>query len=150
MWTNRTIIEQALAELGMASYVYDIQPELMTSAHDVLRAMIAGWEPHDVSLGYEFASELAEESGIADENIELVYTMLACRLAPRLGKTISAETKSATIVGFNALLTRSASEPGQQQLPSTMPMGAGNRRTFAPAPDLSPIAVTTGKNLKIT
>ena len=31
-WTKRQIVEQALEELGLASYVFDMQPEQVESA----------------------------------------------------------------------------------------------------------------------
>ena len=40
-WTKRQIVEQALEELGLASYVFDMQPEQVESAKVIIERMEA-------------------------------------------------------------------------------------------------------------
>ena len=51
-WTKRQFVEQALEELGLASYEFDLQPEQMNSALIKLDAMIAAWASRGLKLNY--------------------------------------------------------------------------------------------------
>ena len=82
------------------------------------------------------------------------FRSLAVRLAPGLGKQVSAETKRSAAEGFDMLMA-AAAMPRQQQLPNTLPRGAGNRTVYSypgpffPGPCRDPLAVAQGGDLDI-
>lgn len=130
-WTRRQFVEQAFEEIGYASYVYDLEPEQLESAGRRLDAMVASWNGKGIRIGYPLPSspELADldtETGVPDYANEAIYLNLATRLAPTVGKMLSIETKANAKSLYNLLLQQ-ASRPLEQQLPNTMPAGAGNK-----------------------
>lgn len=115
----------------MASYVYDLQPEDLETGLRRLDAMMASWNAKGVRLGYPGTSQPAAASLNTDTNVpdaanESVITNLAVRLAPGYGKVPSADTKMIAKNTFDVLMQRSVF-PAPWQLPSTMPLGAGNK-----------------------
>ena len=130
-WTKRQFVEQAYEEIGYASYVFDLEPEQLESAMRRLDAMMMPWNGKGIRLGYPAPpspelSNLDEETNVPDSANEAIYTNLAIRLAPTIGKQVSMETKAAAKAGYNVLMQRAAM-PQEQQLPSSMPAGAGNK-----------------------
>jgi hypothetical protein len=71
-------------------------------------------------------SDLDEESLVPDSANEAIITNLAVRIAPSYGKAVSPDTKATAKDSYNTLLAR-ATMPHQQQMPRTMPSGAGNK-----------------------
>ena len=142
-WTKRQLVEQAFEEIGYASYTYDLQPEQLQAGLRNLEAMMGTWNGLGIRLGYPLtqnpdASELDVNSNIPDSAVEAVYANLAVRIAPKVGKTTSVELNRAARSGYKVLLSR-ATLPQEQQLPSTMPAGAGNKpwrqdNPFLPGP----------------
>ena len=61
-----------------------------------------------------------------DSSNEAIYTNLGVKLAPSYGKQVMADTKMTAKESYNTLLSRAAM-PVEQQLPGTMPAGAGNK-----------------------
>lgn len=158
-WTKRQIVLEALGELAMQAYDFDVSPEEVATAVRRLDVMMATWETKGARVGYRFpataeGSDPDAESGIPDSAVETVVANLAIRLAPGFGKTVSAETKRTAGQGYDALLW-SAAQPIEQQMPSTLPRGAGNRgslapqRPFFPQPDRGPLGSTPGGDLDI-
>lgn len=130
-WTKRQFVVQAFEEIGLASYVFDLSPEQMDSALRRLDSMMAAWNAKGIRLGYPIPgnpqdSSLEEKTGVPDSANEAVYMGLAVRLAPGFGKVVSPDTKSAAKQGYDTLLSRAAM-PMEQQLPGSMPAGAGNK-----------------------
>lgn len=130
-WTKRQFVVQAFEEIGLASYVFDLSPEQMDSALRRLDSMMAAWNAKGIRLGYPIPgnpqdSSLEEKTGVPDSANEAVYMGLAVRLAPGFGKVVSPDTKSAAKQGYDTLLSRAAM-PIEQQLPGSMPAGAGNK-----------------------
>lgn len=130
-WTKRQLVVQAFEEIGYASYAYDLQPEQLQAGLRRLEAMMGTWNGRGVRLGYPLtsnpdAAELDVESNIPDSSTEAVYTNLAIRIAPIVGKTASVETNRAARSSYTELLGRFAM-PQEQQLPALMPAGAGNK-----------------------
>lgn len=159
MWTKRQIVEEAYSELALAGYVFDLSPEELQTALRRLDAMMATWEAKGVRVGYAFASgpttvSLDTPAGLPDSAVETIFLNLAMRLAPGNGKQISPETKRAARDGYDTLLL-AAAQPQEQQQPSTMPRGAGNRvwrgsqSPYYPAPDSNPLGITPGDDLSI-
>lgn len=143
-WTKEELIREAFAELAIHGYVYDISPEELQTGLRRLDTMLAAWNGKGIRLGYPLpsstsASSLSTDSNLPDITLEPVYLNLALRMAPGKGKQIAQDTRLAAKDGFNMLLSRAAMPP-EQQFPSTLPVGAGNkamrirRSPFMPAP----------------
>jgi len=130
-YTKRQFVTAAFEEIGLADYVFDLSPEQLESALRRLDAMLMEWNAKGVRLGYASASspqdsDLDTETNVPDSAWEAVITNLAVRIAPGYGKTVSPDTKMVAKQGYNTLLQR-ATFPLEQQLPETMPSGAGNK-----------------------
>lgn len=141
-WTKRQFVTQAFEEIGLAAYVFDLTPEQLQSALRRLDAMMAGWNALGIRLGYPITSNpddstLDEDSGVPDSANEAIYTNLGIKLAPSFGKTPSADTKAAAKAGYDLLLAKAAM-PAEQQLPGSMPAGAGNKQWGPDRPFLAP------------
>lgn len=158
-WTKKQLISEAYGELSLQGYEFDISPEEQLTALRRLDTMMATWDAKGIRLGYSFPSSPDDsdpdsDSGIPDTAVETVYLNLAKRLAPGLGKTLSPETKRAAEEGYSALIA-AAAMPRQQQLPNTLPRGAGNRTfytypgPFFPGPCRDPLRVAQGGDLDI-
>ena len=130
-YTKRQFITGAFEEIGLADYVFDLQPEQLQSALRRLDSMMMEWNAQGIRLGYPIASspqdsDLDTETNTPDSAWEAVITNLAIRIAPGYGKAVSPDTKVSAKGAFNVLLQR-ATYPLEQQLPSTMPIGQGNK-----------------------
>ena len=130
-YTKRQFITGAFEEIGLADYVFDLSPEQLESALRRLDAMMMEWNAKGIRLGYPSPSspqdsDLDTETNTPDSAWEAVITNLAVRIAPGYGKTVSPDTKMVAKEAYNTLLQR-ATFPLEQQLPSTMPSGAGNK-----------------------
>jgi hypothetical protein len=131
-YTKRQFVTAALEEIGLASYIFDAQPEQLQSALVRLDAMMANWNGKGIRLAYPLpgtqgASSLDEDTSVPDSANEAVITNLAVRLAPSYGKTVSPDTKAIARDAYNLVLSRSTMPP-EMQLPDTMPAGAGNKQ----------------------
>jgi hypothetical protein len=130
-YTKRQFVEAAFTEIGMANYTFDLAPEQLQSALNRLDAMMASWNAKGIRLGYPLPSSpqdssLDEETGVPDSANEAIFTNLGIKIAPLFGKQVSSDTKVSAKDSYNTLLSRAAL-PQEQQLPSTMPRGAGNK-----------------------
>jgi hypothetical protein len=130
-YSKRQFVAAAFEEIGLASYVFDLQPEQLQSAMRRLDAMMADWNGKGIRVGYPLPgspqdSDLDEESLVPDSANEAIITNLAVRVAPSYGKAVSPDTKTTAKSSYNTLLSR-ATMPHQQQMPRTMPSGAGNK-----------------------
>jgi hypothetical protein len=90
-WTKRQFVVQAFEEIGYASYTYDIQPEQLQAGLRRLEAMMGTWNGRGIRLGYPLSSnpdsaELDVSSNVPDSANEAIYTNLAIRIAPIVGK----------------------------------------------------------------
>lgn len=130
-YTKRQFVTAAFEEIGLADYVFDLTPEQLESALRRLDAMMMEWNAKGIRLGYASASspqdsDLDTETNVPDSGWEAVITNLAVRIAPGYGKVVSPDTKAIAKNAYNTLLQR-ATFPLEQQLPDTMPSGAGNK-----------------------
>jgi hypothetical protein len=142
-YSKRQFISAAFEEIGMAEYVFDLQPEQLQSALNRLDAMLAEWNAKGLRLGYSLPSspqdsDLDEPTFTPDSAWEAIITNLAIRIAPGYGKAVSPDTKVTAKAAYNTLLQRAAF-PLEQQLPETMPTGQGNKpwrwdNPFVPRP----------------
>ena len=127
MPTKRDIITDAFAELGLAAYIYDLQPEQLETAKRSLDRMMATWGGQGIVVGYPLgtASDIDDETNAPDWALEAMVQNLALRIAPGFGKTVSPDTKAAASMALNVLgARRVAMVP---MVPDTMaiPAGAG-------------------------
>lgn len=130
-WTKRQFVEQAYDQIGLAGYVFDLQPQQLQSALYKLDAMMATWNGKGIRLGYPLPSspqdsDLDEETLVPDSAVEAIYANLAIRIAPSLGKAVAIEVKTSAKAAYDVLLQR-ATAPIEMQLPREMPAGAGNK-----------------------
>jgi hypothetical protein len=142
-YSKRQFVEGAFEELGIASYDFDLQPEELESAMRRLDAMMAEWNAKGIRLAYPLPgspldSDLNDPSQVPDSAYEAIITNLGIRIAPQMGKTVTAETKATAKAAYNTLLARSCFPP-EMQFPHTTPAGAGNKPrriggTFLPTP----------------
>lgn len=152
-WTKRQFVTQAFEEVGYASYAYDLQPEQLQAGLRRLEAMIGTWNGRGIRLGYPLSSNpdnasLDDATNVPDASNEAIYTNLAIRIAPIVGKTVSVETKQTARSAYMELLGRFA-VPQEQQFPRTLPAGAGNKpwrqdTPFMPGPEAQIDAGTDG------
>lgn len=138
-WTKRQYVTDALGELGIASYVFDLDADQIEAAVRRLDSMMAEWNGRGIRLGYPLpgspgSTDIDADSGTPDSAHDAIITNLAVRLAPSYGKQVSAQTLATARHGINTLLARAAFPP-EMQLPGTLPAGAGNKGdTFTPQP----------------
>jgi hypothetical protein len=130
-WTKRQFVEAAFEEIGLAYYVFDLQPEQLNMALRRLDSMMATWNTKGIRLGYPLpssatSSDLDEDSGVPDSANEAIILNLAVRLAPGFGKSVSADTKLSARNAYRGLVSISAM-PQEMQFPKTLPRGAGNK-----------------------
>jgi hypothetical protein len=155
MRTKQQLIEDAYGEMGLASYTFDLEPEEMQTALRRMDAMWATWEAAGIRQGYNFPGGLSDDSGLPDVANEPTFCELAIRLAPGKGKQINPDTKRNARDGLAALYAIAAM-PMEQQRPSTMPRGAGNKTwrgpcgTFYPTPTFDPLVADSSDDLIIT
>lgn len=149
-WTKRQIVEDAYAELALANYDFDLSPEEEQFALRKLDTMMAEWSAIDINLGYAFGltptdTDLDQDSGLPLFAISSVYLKLAINILSSKGKATPPATVLNALAAYDAMLARVAlMQVRRQQLPNTLPRGAGskpwrtNNRPFMPTPDLSP------------
>lgn len=141
-WTKREFIAEAFAEIGIASYDFDLSPEQLESALRRLDSMMATWNAIGIRVGYPLSSSpggstLATDTMVPDAANEAIYLNLAVRLAPAYGKTVSSDTKSKAEQSYNALLAKLV-YPGEMQYDPLVPAGAGYKTTRTFLDDPSP------------
>lgn len=130
-YSKRQFVAAAFEEIGLASYAFDLQPQQFESALRRLDAMMASWNALGIRLGYPMPSspqfsDLDAQSEVPDSANEAIITNLAVKIAPGYGKQVMPDTKATAKETYNTLLSRAAA-PLEQQLPGTMPSGAGNK-----------------------
>jgi hypothetical protein len=130
-YTKRQFVEEAFAELGMANYTFDLQPQQLDTALRRLDAMMATWNAKGIRLGYPLPSspqdsDLNTETQVPDSANEAIVANLAIRLAPSYGKQVQIDTRTTAKLGYDTLLAR-ATFPNEQQFPRTLPLGAGQK-----------------------
>lgn len=134
---KRRILKQALTEIGIASYAFDVGPEEYQNALAIMDGMAAEWYPR-ITVGYIFPADGVEsdpddEAGIPEYAFPLFYSNLAQRLAGGYGKTLSAWTVKLAKDSFDNALLNNLTIP-QRCLPSTMPIGQGAGRSVRDNP----------------
>lgn len=127
-WTKRQFVHAAFEEIGLANYDFDLQPEQMDSAVRKLDAMMAQWNASGIQTGYSISQnpDLDQRTRVPDGANEAIYLALAIRLAGSVGKVVSMDLKQNAKQAKDALL-RSLVHVHQVRLPTSLPLGAGNK-----------------------
>jgi hypothetical protein len=130
-FTKRQFVEKAFGKIGMAGYIFDLQPEQLQDALRDLDSMMAAWNAKGIRLGYPMPSspensDLDEETNVPDAANEAIYYSLGVRIAPDYGKTVPQSVAFFAKQAYDQLLALAAL-PMERQFPNTMPAGAGNK-----------------------
>ncbi len=131
-WTKRQIIEQAFEEIGLAAYVFDLQPEQVESARRKLDNMVAGWSSKNIQIGFPIPAN-ADDSDIDDEThapdyvVDAMIYNLAIRIAPSVGKQVLPDTRIAARSAYDNMLRKTVANPPQVKLYPMLPSGAGHK-----------------------
>lgn len=130
-YSKRQFVNAAFEEIGLANYVFDMQPEQLQGAVRRLDAMMAEWNGKGIRLSYPMPgspedSDLEAETNVPDRAYEAIICSLAVRIAPGFGKTPMPDTKARAKSAYNTVLMPFAM-PSEMQFPDTLPSGAGNK-----------------------
>lgn len=129
-YTKRDIVAMAFEEIGLAGYVFDLQPQQLEGALRRLDSMMATWNGKGLRLGYPLpsspdSSDLDQDTNVSDFAIEAMALNLAVRIAPGYGKTPSPDTKASAKSAYNQLMAQSAKPISMQIDSMAIPAGAG-------------------------
>lgn len=135
-WTKRQIINKAFAEIGLASYVFDLTADELQDALCVLDAMMAEWTargivfdpvyPNPVDIG---GGDIDDETNAPPEANAAMYKNLALQIAPGYGKSPSPQTMKGAKSGYS-LLAQAIEVPCIQM--NGMIRGAGTKTPIRP------------------
>lgn len=135
-YTKRQFVTEAYTELGMADYVFDLQPEQLLGACRRLDAMLAEWNGRGINLGYTLPTspentDIDQETTVPDWANEAIVLNLAVKIAPMHGKTVAMETKTGAKLALNTVMINTAKDV-VMKLPADTPIGAGYKRMEYP------------------
>ena len=135
-YTKRQFVTEAYTELGMADYVFDLQPEQLLGACRRLDAMLAEWNGRGINLGYTLPTspentDIDQETTAPDWANEAIILNLAVKIAPMHGKTVSMETKAGAKLALNTVMINTAKDV-VMKMPDGSPVGAGYKQTEYP------------------
>lgn len=132
--TKKFFCDKALAEIGLQSYVYDMDPQDYDNTLSTLNAIIAEWEGVGIQIGDW--PQPADPSDMNDlgtivappqSNQRVIWCSLAVAIAPNFGVSPEGPTIAYAKDAYEKLLVRRVEIP-QMQRPSTMPIGTGWNR----------------------
>jgi hypothetical protein len=131
-YTKRYIINMAFSEIGLAGYVFDLQPQQLENALQQLDMMMATWNGKGIRLGYPLPSapsdsDLDQPTNVPDMAREAMYLNLAIRISSGYGKTVSPETKASAKRAYNQMIAHSTLPIEMQIGNEAIPSGAGNK-----------------------
>ena len=134
-WTKREILNGAFAEIGMAEYIFDLQPEDLQDALNRLDAFIAQWEGEGIVTGYTVVDDPATisidgDSGISSTLVLPVIHNLAVQIAPSYGKIPTPATAAMARKGYSAAL-RTVAVPAKNANITVTPAGSGQQRNYS-------------------
>ena len=92
-WTKRQFIQAAFEEIGLATYIFDIETDQLQTVVKKLDAMMGLWDSKGVNIGFPIATnpedaDLDTETNAPDAANEAIYLNLAIRIAPGYGKVL--------------------------------------------------------------
>lgn len=131
-WTKKQFAQKAFEKIGLAAYIYDLQPEQILSAVQDMDAMVAGWNQSGIQIAYPMAgsptaTSVDQETGVPDAANLAIYMNLGVLIAPGFGKQLAPEFKAIAASSYANLLNWATRPVGQMCLPGRMPIGAGNK-----------------------
>lgn len=131
-WTTEQFVAAAYRKIGMADYVFDLEPEQLQSAGSELHAMLAEWNAMGIRIGFPVSSNpdsisQTQNTGAPDSATVAIYSNLAVRLAPDHGKTPSPILLAQAANGYRAMVKASVNVIPVAQ-PASMIAGQGHRR----------------------
>ena len=136
-WTKRLVIEQALEEIGIASYAFDSTAGQLASALRQLDAMMGTWIDRGIVFDPVYplstnptVADLDEDTEAPAEALAPMYLNLAIRLAPSYGKTLSPRTAINAKASYSTLLDNYT--VGREYSLGTFLKGAGSKRPIYP------------------
>lgn len=116
-----SLVDAAYEYCGLNGFEFERTPEEMTTGLRHLNALMAEWKADGIDLAFTFptygAGLLEEPSGVPDHSFSVIHQMLAQRLAPALGASLSADARAALAKSYQGLRSRTAAAP-----PSMTPM----------------------------
>lgn len=119
--TKSSLVEGAYELCGLNGYEFERTPEEMTSGLRHLNAVMAEMLADGIDLGFAFptygAGLLEEPSGVPDHACGIIHQMVAQRLAPSIGASLTDDVKAALAKSYQGLRSRMAAAP-----PSMTPM----------------------------
>lgn len=134
MATKLSLINRAMSDLGMASYVFDLSPEEIQDCLNRLDDMMAEWDFKGIRLGYALPSEENpsspdDDAHLPDGVVSAVASNLAIRCAPMFGKQVSPDVYKQAKDGLDVIEIATMQMPSMQY-PTTMPRGGGYKNRF--------------------
>lgn len=109
------LVEGAYELCGLNGFEYERTPEEMVTGLRLLNDMLAEWLGDGLDLGFDFPTYgnglLEEPSGIPDSAVAVVKSMLAQRICPALGATLSDDARAALAISYQKLQSRTAATP---------------------------------------
>lgn len=124
------LIRDAYQDAGLSAD-YEADATEMQTGLRRLNAIAAELLDEGCDIGFNFPinglGAINEESGIAGADVTAITTMLALRLSPTLGKTMSPEATKAFARSAASMRSRHAVIPSMRY-PRTTPLGQGSRR----------------------
>jgi hypothetical protein len=132
--SKSSLVEGAYEYCGLNGFEYERTPEEMTTGLRHLNALMAEWLGDGIDLGFDFPTYgqglLEEPSGVPDSACAVIHTMLAQRLAPGLGATLSDDVKAALSRSYQSLRSRTAAVPPTVASNSLIPSSGMRHRRF--------------------
>ena len=150
MTTKRQIVELAYASVGLAGFVYDLQPEQLELARRILDSQMATLNIKGIRLGWPIPSspdggDLDEETNLPDWALESTYLNLGIRIAPMHGKAVTPDYKASARFAYDAMLI-SIVQPVSRQMPAGYPLGSGYKTIIGTAWTTGPVDTLTTSN----
>lgn len=131
-WTKKQFAEKAFEKIGLAAYVYDLQPEAILSAAQDMDTMVAGWNQTGIHIAYPMPggpddTDVDQETGVPNAANLAIYMNLGVLIAPGFGKLLSPEFKALAASSYSNLLNWATRPVEPMLMPGRMPVGAGNK-----------------------
>lgn len=130
-WTKKQFAEKAFEKIGMAAYVYDLQPDQILGAVQDMDNMVSEWAQVGIDIAYPAnntpSPDIDSETGVPMAANLAIYMNLGLVIAPGFGKVIAQEFKAIAANAFASLLNWAVRPMPQMCLPGRMPIGAGNK-----------------------
>lgn len=135
-------IQAAFSEIGLADYIFDLQPSDLESALRRLDSMMADWNSRGLRLSYPIPgspeySDIQSVTQVPDSANEAIITNLAIKIAPSYGKSVSVDTRNGAYSSLIQLMAHAA-QPIEQQFDACIPIGAGYKTTQSSPVIISP------------